>query len=850
MDKQRDPVCGMLVDPQRAAGQSEYEGRVYYFCHLNCLQKFQADPTSILSRPPQPMMTMPAPLVSLSKKSSLPIFVPAQNNSESENHIDPVCGMSVNPLIAAGKYEYKNKTYYFCNPGCLQKFSTNPESILNPAPKILPTNAAELEYTCPMDPEIVQLGPGICPKCGMALEPKVFSADALEDTSELDAMTRRFWLCLVLTIPVFLLGMFEMLPGQPIQHVLSPFVYNLIQCTLATPVVVWGGWPFFARGWASIKFRSPNMFTLIAIGTGAAFIYSLIATFFASYFPPSFRGHGGSVAVYYEAAAVITTLVLLGQILELRARNQTSSAIKKLLGLAPKTARVIHADGVEVDEPIEHILPHTMLRVRPGEKIPVDGLVTDGSSHVDEAMITGEPTPVLKWQGEKVIGGTINGSGSFVMLAERVGADTMLAQIVRLVGAAQRSRAPIQRIADSVAAYFVPLVVLSSLLTFVLWSFFGPEPRYVYALVCAVSVLIIACPCALGLATPMSIMVGTGRAALAGILIKNAEALETLGKVNTLVLDKTGTLTEGKPQVVSIHPLNGFSEEQILQIAASLEQSSEHPLATAITKKATATNLALLPIQDFNAETGKGVTAKINDHLYFLGNQSLITKDGMLVPNESALIASLQSSGATLVFLADEHQLLGILGIRDPIKPTSKNAVQQLREQGIRVVMLTGDQLAPAALIAHELGITEFRAGVLPADKIAEVQKLQQQGMLVAMAGDGINDAPALAQADVGIAMGTGTDIAIESADITLVKGDLQGIVRALQLSKATMKNIRQNLMFAFLYNALGVPIAAGILFPFIGLLLSPMIASAAMTFSSVSVIGNALRLRKIKLDF
>ena len=804
---------------------------------------------------------------------SLPTIQPAL-------HVDPVCGMKVDEAKAAARFDYEGTTYFFCHPGCQQKFSVNPQTYLNKPPQLqammpvmvqlggkskpaaqIPDQSpsqSKVEYTCPMDPEVVQLGPGICPKCGMALEPKVFSLNAEEDTSELDDMKRRFWICLALTLPVFVLAMSEMIPGMPVQHALGHKLATWLQFALSAPVVVWGGWPFFQRGWASVVNRSPNMFTLIAIGTGAAFGYSVAATIFPNLFPASFRGHGGEVAVYFEAAAVITTLVLLGQVLELRARSQTSSAIKMLLGLAPKTARVIRY-GNELDIPLDQVQVGDLLRVRPGEKVPVDGLVTEGRSSIDEAMVTGEPIPVEKRIGSKVTGGTVNGTGSFVMRAERVGSETLLAQIVRMVGEAQRSRAPIQRLADAVSAWFVPTVVLASVVTFLVWSFVGPEPRFVYALVNAVAVLIIACPCALGLATPMSVMVGTGRGAMAGVLVKHVEALETLAKVDTLVVDKTGTLTEGKPRLVSLILVGdrekgkqGDRESELLRLAASLELASEHPLAAAIVDASAERGLGLTGVNGFQSLTGKGVAGKVGGKQgkqVALGNQRLM--DSLSIPVDAAIADEaerLRAEGQTVMLVAVDGRMAGLLGVADTIKASTPEAIRQLHADGLRIVMLTGDSRKTAEAVARELGIDEVIAEVLPEQKAEAIKRLQAEGRVVAMAGDGINDAPALAAAQVGIAMGTGTDVAMESAGLTLVKGDLRGIVRARHLSCAVMSNIRQNLFFAFVYNLLGVPLAAGILYPAFGLLLSPMIASAAMTFSSVSVITNALRLRKLEL--
>ena len=793
--------------------------------------------------------------------------------------------MTVSPESAAGSYEYDGQTYYFCSTHCLHKFKANPEAFLPPSPTPPSQAPAGAKYVCPMDPEVVSDKPGACPKCGMALEPELPAAPqtkieytcpmhpeivrdepgncpicgmALEPRTvtleevpdpELTDMTRRFWWGVALSLPVLLLAMSEMIPGQPVQQALSPKFINWFQFLLATPVVLWGGWPFFERGWASIVNRSPNMFTLIAIGTGAAYFFSVFALFFPDVFPASFRGHGGEVAVYFEAAAVITTLVLLGQVLELRARSRTSSAIKMLLGLAPKTARVIRPDGCEDDIRLEDVKSGDSLRVRPGEKIPVDGVVTEGASNVDESMVTGEPIPVEKTAGSKVTGGTVNSTGGFVMKAERVGSDTLLAQIVRMVGEAQRSRAPIQRLADAVSGWFVPLVVVIAVITFLVWAVIGPEPRFVYALVNAVAVLIIACPCALGLATPMSIMVGTGRGATAGVLVKNAEALEVMEKVDTLVVDKTGTLTEGKPKLVATITANGFDETQLLKLAASLERASEHPLAAAIVAGAQERTIELLTVDSFQSITGKGITGNVNHQSVALGNQKLMEQLGVTVEAKlSEQADALRGEGQTVMLMAVDGRLAGLLGVADPIKESAREAIEALRAEGLRIVMLTGDNQKTAQAVSRQLGLDEVFADVLPDQKADVIKQLQAEGKIVAMAGDGINDAPALAQAQVGIAMGTGTDVAMESAGMTLVKGDLRGIVRARRLSRAVMSNIRQNLFFAFVYNVLGVPIAAGVLYPFLGLLLSPMMASAAMTFSSVSVIGNALRLRRTEL--
>ncbi|MCG3204937.1 MAG: Silver exporting P-type ATPase [Elusimicrobia bacterium] len=785
------------------------------------------------------------------------------NNTIGQAIKDPVCGMTIDPKEVAGRKVYKGETYYFCSTNCLKKFEQNPERYVSTEthnhgccgakvpPSVEQPSTEKLQkkttYTCPMHPEIVRDAPGSCPICGMALEPVMASAEE-EENPELKDMSRRFWVSAALTVPAVLMAMSEMIPGQPLQHWFSGRFSMWAQMAVTTPVILWGGWPFFVRGWASIKNKSLNMFTLIAIGTGAAYVYSVIATLFPNLFPEAYRTHGGGVAVYFEAGAVITTLVLLGQVLELRARSQTNSAIKALLGLAPKTARVISSDGTESDIPLEHVKPGDHLRVRPGEKIPVDGIVLEGESSIDESMVTGEPIPVHKTKDDKVTGGTVNGSGGFVMKAERVGSETLLAQIVKMVGEAQRSRAPIQRLADYIASYFVPIVILVAVISFVIWGLVGPAPSWGYALVNAVAVLIIACPCALGLATPMSIMVGTGRGASAGVLIKNAEALELMEKVDTLVVDKTGTLTVGKPRVVSLVGLNGHSEDEILGLAASLERGSEHPLASAIVAAAQEKKLALSQTKDFKSVTGKGVIGVIDGKQIAIGNAPLLEQLGVAASESKDKAEEMRREGQTAMFIVVDNQLAGILGVADPIKESSKEAIQILQKQGIHVVMLTGDSRTTAEAVAKKLGIDKVEAETLPHQKIEVVKRFQAEGKIVAMAGDGINDAPALAQANVGIAMGTGTDVAMESARMTLVKGDLRGIARAYRLSQGTMRNIRQNLFFAFIYNVLGVPVAAGILYPFTGLLLSPMIAAAAMTLSSVSVIGNALRLRKLSL--
>jgi len=768
---------------------------------------------------------------------------------------DPVCGMQVDPAKAAGTSQYQGQTYYFCSKGCKTKFDANPGRYLaapqahpHAAPMPLPPPAASTaadrrEHTCPMHPEVRQIGPGACPKCGMALEPVEVTLD--EQNPELEDMERRFRWSVGLSAPVLAVMMSEFLPGQPLQHLVPPAMMTWSQFLLATPVVLWGGWPFFVRGWASIVNRHLNMFTLIALGVGAAYVFSVVATLAPGLFPASFRTHGGQVGVYFEAAAVIVTLVLLGQVLELRARSRTSSAIRKLLGLTPTTARRIDDAGHETDVPLEHVHVGDRLRVRPGERVPVDGVVVDGATTVDESMVTGEPIPVEKAATSKVTGGTVNGTGTFIMEAQRVGSDTLLARIVQLVGEAQRSRAPIQRLADTVSAWFVPLVILVSAVTFVVWAVWGPEPRFAHALVNAVAVLIIACPCALGLATPMSIMVGTGRGAELGVLLRNAEALEVMEQVDTLVVDKTGTLTEGKPALTSVVAQPGFDESQLLRLAASLERVSEHPLAAAIVRGAEERGLATTAVADFRSITGKGVVGVVDGRTVAVGNAALLADLGADAGTLAARADDLRQNGETVMFVAVDGAAAGLVGVADRVKATTAEAIRALHAEGLRIVMLTGDSRLTASAVARTVGIDDVEAEVLPEQKAAVVKRLQAQGRRVAMAGDGINDAPALAQADVGVAMGTGTDVAMESAGVTLVQGDLRGLVRARRLSRATMRNIRQNLFFAFVYNVLGVPIAAGVLYPAFGLLLSPILASAAMTFSSVSVIGNALRLRR-----
>jgi Cu+-exporting ATPase len=815
-----DPVCGMKVDPAAAKFKTSFGGREYFFCCAACLAKFQANPEKVLSSPPAPMRSK---LVSLGVVGGISP-APAQRSparagkSEARIYVCPMC-----PEVRQD------------GPGPCPKcgMALEPESPALPATKT--------EWTCPMHPEIVRSGPGSCPICGMALEPRTVSAGE-EENPELRDMTRRFWISAALTVPLLTLAMGGMFSHGWLMR--SPWSLSLpwLELLLATPVVLWGGWPFFQRGWTSIVNRSTNMFTLIAMGTGVAYLFSVVATWFPGIFPESFRTMGDRPDLYFEAAAAIVTLVLLGQVLELRARSHTSSAIRALLDLSPKMARVMAADGSEDDVPLDHVQAGDKLRVRPGERVPVDGQVLEGTSAVDESMITGESIPVEKIPGSRVIGATVNGHGSLVMRAERVGSETMLAQIVRLVSQAQRTRAPIQRLADRVAGWFVPVVIAIAVLTFLVWAVFGPQPRFAHAIVNAVAVLIIACPCALGLATPMAIMVGTGRGAHAGVLVKNAEALEMLERVDTIVFDKTGTLTEGKPKVAS------YSDAEVLRFAASVERASEHPLAAAIVEMAGKQNLKFPDATGFEYLAGTGVKATVDGKRVAVGNRALMTDMGVFGNGRNNAILITGGPAATYVYVAVDGQYAGHIAIMDPIKANAAGALRELKALGIRLVMLTGDNPATAQEIARLVGIDDFKAEVLPAQKTEIVRALQKEGRVVAMAGDGINDAPALAQADVGIAMGTGTDIALESAGITLLKGDLEGILRARRLSQATMSNIRQNLFFAFVYNSIGVPIAAGLLYPFFGLLLSPILAAAAMSFSSVSVIANSLRLRRVKL--
>jgi Cu+-exporting ATPase len=763
---------------------------------------------------------------------------------------DPVCGMKVDPAASKHRFDYRGETFHFCSAGCRTKFAADPTKYLDTTePQQATASKADVPegmiYTCPMHPQIRQVGPGSCPICGMALEPEVASPDA-GPNPELADMTRRFWIGAVLAVPPVVLEMGGHLVGS--HGWIDPTLSNWMQLVFATPVVLWAGWPFFVRGWQSMVTRNLNMFTLIAMGTGVAYLYSLVGTIAPQSFPETFREHGGAVAVYFEAASVITVLVLLGQVLELRARDATSGAIKALLQLAPKTARRVGDDGTDQEVDIGALKVGDRLRVRPGEKVPVDGVILEGRSALDESLVTGESMPVTKEAGGKVIAGTLNQSGGFVMRADKVGRETLLSQIVQMVADAQRSRAPIQRLADQVAGWFVPMVIIVALAAFAAWAIFGPEPRMAFGLVAAVSVLIIACPCALGLATPMSIMVGVGRGAQAGVLIKNAEALERMEKIDTLVVDKTGTLTEGKPKVTSVVPAAGFEDNDILRLAASVERASEHPLADAIVRAAMERNLELMAVDGFDSPTGKGATGKVDGKSIVLGNAKYLASIGIETTALDEPSERLRADGATVINIAIDGKLAGLFAIADPVKSSTPEALKALDAEGIKLIMLTGDNRTTAKAVAHRLGISEIEADVLPDQKSAVVAKLRGSGRIVAMAGDGVNDAPALAAADVGIAMGTGTDVAMESAGVTLLKGDLTGIVRARKLSQATMGNIRQNLFFAFIYNAAGIPIAAGVLYPAFGILLSPIIAAAAMALSSVSVVGNALRLRAAKL--
>lgn len=883
----QDPVCGMLVDRHTAAGHVAYEGKDYYFCCGRCERQFAENPGKFLNKGALPIVDgahcgcgcgpQPASVVQIGGSG-----ITAGPSAAPVLHHDPVCGMDIEEQDAAGSVEHNGTLHYFCSKSCLAKFQTDPERYLNPGPPAEPpAEAKTVEYTCPMDPEVRQMGPGVCPKCGMALEPATFEMPVVrteytcpmhpeivrseagqcpicgmaleprevtgeEVNPELNDMKRRFWISAVLTVPLLLKMVVDVFAGP---HWLPDPATEWLQFALATPVVLWGGWPFFQRGWASLVNRHLNMFTLIGLGTGASYLFSVAAVLFPGAIPESFRSGMAHAPLYFEPAAVITTLVLLGQVLELRARSQTSSALRSLLGLAARTARLVEA-GSERDIPVEQIRIGNILRVRPGEKVPVDGVAVEGTSSVDESMITGEPIPVEKTAGSRVTGGTVNGTGSFLMRADRIGSDTLLSQIVRLVSEAQRTRAPIQRLADVVASWFVPAVVLAAVLTFVAWSLWGPEPRLGNAFVNAVAVLIIACPCALGLATPMSIMVGTGRGATGGVLIRNAEALERLEKVDTLVVDKTGTLTEGKPKLSAVVLSDPAitSEQELLQMVGALEQASEHPLAQAILSGLKERGIEPQKTESFESLTGKGVRGVVNGRSVLFGNRGLMDAYKVDIAGQLGKAEELRSAGQTVMFAAIDGKAAGLVGVADPVKPSTPEAVASLHKEGIRIRMLTGDSATTARAIAKQLGIDDVEAEVLPEQKAASIKKLQGEGRVVAMAGDGVNDAPALAQADVGIAMGSGTDVAMESAGVTLIGGDLRGVAQALRLSRATMRNIRQNLFFAFFYNVLGVPIAAGVLYPFFGIVLSPMIASAAMTLSSVSVITNALRLRRVEL--
>ena len=829
--KMKDPVCGMSVDPATSKHRFEHQGQTFHFCSAGCRSKFAADPAKYL----------------------VPVAAAGSCCAGHDHHahhpdaatvIDPVCGMSVDPATSKHRFDHQGHTFHFCSAGCRTKFSADPVKYLEkrePPPEM----PAGTIYTCPMHPEIRQEGPGTCPICGMALEPDVISLDDAPNP-ELADMTKRFWIGAVLAAPVVVLEMGGHLVGG--HGLVDPVLSNWIQFVLATPVVLWAGWPFFVRGWQSVRTRNLNMFTLIAMGTSVAYGYSVIATLAPQAFPPAFRGHGGAVPVYFEAASVITILVLLGQLLELRAREATSGAIKALLQLAPKTARRLDADGNDHEVEIAALAVGDRLRVRPGEKVPVDGVLLEGRSSLDESLVTGESMPVTKDEGARVIAGTLNQTGSFVMRADKVGRETLLSQIVQMVADAQRSRAPIQRLADQVAGWFVPTVIAAAIAAFVAWYAFGPEPRFAFGLVAAVSVLIIACPCALGLATPMSIMVGVGRGAQAGVLIKSAEALERMEKVDTLVVDKTGTLTEGKPKVTSIVTADGIDETDALRLAASVERASEHPLAEAIVRHAAERNVKLAEVKNFDAPTGKGARGDIDGKAVVLGNATYLASLGIITDTLGVESKRLRSEGATVITMAVDGKPVALFAIADPVKASTPDALKALAADGIKVIMLTGDNRTTATAVARKIGITEVEAEVLPEQKSAVVARLRASGKVVAMAGDGVNDAPALAAADVGIAMGTGTDVAMESAGITLLQGDLGGIARARKLSAAVMRNIRQNLFFAFIYNAAGIPIAAGILYPVFGILLSPIIAAAAMSLSSVSVVGNALRLRATKL--
>jgi len=811
-----DPVCGMTVDPATAPHSADHEGTTFHFCSAGCVERFAKDPGRYVG----------------------------PDEASGRHHRHGTGGGSKREGSDAANEVYTCPMHPEVRqegPGGCPKCGMALEAVAPPQP------VTRTEYTCPMHPEVVQDHPGSCPKCGMALEPRTTAVDEGEN-EELVDMRRRLWVSAVLTLPLLVIAMGEMLPGVSFSGVASARTLDLLELALATPVVLWGAWPFFVRGWRSVVSWNLNMFTLIGLGVGVAYVYSVVAALFPDLFPASFRDAHGQVAVYFEAAAVITTLVLLGQLLELKARSRTNAAIKALLGLAPKTARRVQPDGTEEDVPLETVQIGDRLRVRPGEKVPVDGIVVSGSSSVDESMVTGEPIPVEKSEGDRVIGATVNGTGSVVIEADKVGSDTLLAQIVQMVAEAQRSRAPIQKLADLVAAWFVPAVVIAAVVTFIVWAIFGPEPAMTFALINAVAVLIIACPCALGLATPMSIMVAAGKGASSGVLFKNAEAIEVMRDVDTLVVDKTGTLTEGRPRLVGVTPLNGAAADEFLRLAASLERASEHPLATAVAEGAEDRGLGLVEAERFESVTGKGIMGTVAGRSVAVGNRALMEDRAALPESAASRAEELRAEGQTVMFVAVDGVVVGLLGVADPVKASTPDAIRDLHEDGIELVMLTGDSRTTAEAVARRLGIDRVVAEVLPDQKVDAVKRFQAEGKVVAMAGDGINDAPALAQAQVGIAMGTGTDVAMESAGVTLVKGDLTGIVRARRLSRATMRNIKQNLFFAFVYNSLGVPIAAGVLYPFVGILLSPMIAAAAMSFSSVSVIGNALRLRRVEI--
>jgi len=901
MEKVKDPVCGMTVDPEKSAGSSVANGSKQYFCSKGCKAKFDANPSSWTAGL-RPAAEMPTPAMhrAVETKDAAADQRSAVHGAGAV-HIDPVCGMKVDPAKAAGSSVFAGVTQYFCSKGCKAKFDANPSSWtagLRPAAEMPtpamhravetkdaaadqrsavhgayvcpmdpevhenhpgacpkcgmaleredPTALTKTEWTCPMHPQVVRDAPGSCPICGMALEPREVQLE--EDTSELRNMTRRLWVSALLTIPLVAFAMVRHTSLAGSFHPQVMVFAQWIELAFATPVVLWGGWPFFERAIASVRNRNLNMFTLIGLGVFVAFVYSLVATIFPGLFPPALRDEMGHVGVYYEAAAAIVALVLLGQVMELRARSQTGAAIRTLLGLAPKTARIVRADATEVDIPLDQVKVGDTLRVRPGEKLPVDGIVVDGHSNVDESMVTGESLPIEKQKDDRVIGATVNGTGSLLIKAERVGKETLLAQIVKMVAQAQRSRAPIQRLADLVSAWFVPAVILIAVVTFVVWAIYGPEPRFVYGFVNAVAVLIIACPCALGLATPMSVMVAAGKGAGVGVLFRNAEAIEVLRTVDTLVVDKTGTLTLGKPQLSSVVAAEGFDDREVLRLAASVERASEHPLAGAIIAGAESRGLQIGAASEFQSVTGRGVKATVDQKSVLIGNAAFLDESGVDASAIRGMSEKLRSDGQTVMFVAIDGKAAGLIGVADPVKETTSEAIRDLHASGMRIVMLTGDNKTTADAVAKRLGIDEVIADVLPAQKVEVVKRLQSEGRIVAMAGDGINDAPALAQAEVGIAMGTGTDVAMESADVTLVKGDLRGIVRARRLSNATIRNIRQNLFFAFIYNVLGVPIAAGALYPLFGVLLSPMVAAAAMSFSSVSVILNALRLRGARI--